>query len=346
MQNLVKIFETEISRLSAHLDKVRNIVIVVHTHPDGDAAGSSLAMASYLESKGKKATVVFPDPVEGSLHFLLNDKNCPSHIVYSENQELAIEKIRKSELIFCQDCNAFSRTGAMQDIFQDISIKKILIDHHLFPKTEEFDLCISTPEVSSTCELLFNILTGLQKGDISSLPEFCLNALMTGLTTDTNNFANSVFSGTLQMASSLISAGADRDYVLQNLYNRFRENRLRAMGYMLYERMKLLPNGVAYMIMDKGIIERFDLREGEMEGLVNMPLAIENVRLSILLKEDKDYFRVSIRSKKGTSANKLASSSFNGGGHENASGGRLFIGKDISQVSEAEQYIINSVKNV
>ena len=160
-------------------------------------------------------------------------------------------------------------------------------------------------------------------------------ALMIGLTTDTNNFANSVFPSTFQMASELIAAGVDRDALLVNIYNSYRENRVRLMGYMQSEELHILPNGTAYMILTRDIQQRFDMRDGESEGLVNVPLTIGKVRLSVLLKEDDGHFRVSVRSKKGTSAQQLANTYFHGGGHENAAGGKLFIGQDIASAQEA-----------
>lgn len=167
---------------------------------------------------------------------------------------------------------------------------------------------------------------------------------MAGMTTDTNNFANSVFPSTFQMASELIAAGVNRDALLQQLYSSYRENRVRLMGYMQYEGLKVLPEGAAYMILTKDIMSRFDLREGESEGLVNVPLSIGAVKLSVLLKEDDGHFRVSVRSKKGTSAQQLAVRFFHGGGHENASGGKLFIGPDIANAQAAEAYVSNALK--
>lgn len=169
--------------------------------------------------------------------------------------------------------------------------------------------------------------------------------LLAGMTTDTNNFANSVYPSTFRMASELIAAGVDRDALLQKIYSSYRENRVRLMGYMQYEGLRLLPGGGAYMILTRDIQRRFDLREGESEGLVNVPLTIGAVRLSLLLKEDEGHFRVSIRSRKGTSAQALAQRYFHGGGHENASGGKLFIGPDIASPQEAATFVENALKD-
>ena len=170
-------------------------------------------------------------------------------------------------------------------------------------------------------------------------------ALIIGMTTDTNNFANSVFPSTFRMASELIAAGVDRDALLQQLYNSYRENRVRLMGYMQSEQLHILPDGAAYMILTRDIQQRFDLQEGESEGLVNVPLTIGQVKLSVLLKEDDGHFRVSVRSKKGTSAQQLARQYFHGGGHENAAGGKLYIGEDISNAADAPAYVERVLKS-
>ena len=176
-------------------------------------------------------------------------------------------------------------------------------------------------------------------GDAARLPAHSAMALMTGMTTDTNNFANSVYPSTLRMASALLEAGVDRDSLLDELYHRYRENRVRVMGFLQNEGMSITDKGVAYIIADKAILKRFDVKEGETESLVNVPLAIKKVRMSIFLKEENGLFRVSIRSRKGVSAQKLAVKYFHGGGHENAAGGKLFYPGDIPSPADAGAFL-------
>ena len=128
-------------------------------------------------------------------------------------------------------------------------------------------------------------------------------------------------------------------WILFNLFNQFGENRLRLLGEMLKDLLTITPDGVAYMVLDKETLEKYHVDEGDTEGFVNMPLSIKDVRMSLVLKEDGNRVRVSIRSKKGTSANRCARGHFNGGGHENAAGGRLYIPQDITSISEAGKYI-------
>ena len=320
------------------------IAVVGHTHPDGDALGSCTALSLWLAGRGKAVSCIFPDTPADNLLFILSPK---VNYLYGDAHAAAARKaLEACELLIQLDCNQFSRTEGLAPFLEASSAQKILIDHHLNPDRESFDIVFSTPEISSASELLYWVLKAAEGDTLGPLGLGMTigTALMAGMTTDTNNFANSVFPSTFQMASELIAAGVNRDALLQQLYSSYRENRVRLMGYMQYEGLKVLPEGAAYMILTKEIMTRFDLREGESEGLVNVPLSIGAVKLSVLLKEDDGHFRVSVRSKKGTSAQQLAVRFFHGGGHENASGGKLFIGPDIANVQAAEAYVLNALK--
>ena len=324
------------STLREILHKASNILIVVHTHPDGDALGSGAAMLIYLrERMGKKADLLLPDSAPEYLGFIAEGVGITDAAVEPQR---ALELIDGADLIIIQDLNQLHRTEQLAAPLSESKAAKVLIDHHMFPDAGQFSLIFSEPERSSTCELLYYILKDIEGGSISGIPARSLYALMAGMTTDTNNFANSVFPSTFTMASELIAAGVDRDYLLQKIYFSYRENRVRLMGYMQNEGLTILPEGAAYMILTKEIQDRFDLREGESEGLVNVPLAIGNVKISVLLKEADDHFRVSLRSKKGTSAQRCAMKFFNGGGHENAAGGKLFPEKDLGGM-KLEDYV-------
>ena len=319
------------------------ISVAVHIHPDGDALGSGLALVDYLsECRGKDAKLIVPESIPDSLLFMTRESG-DKVIVFCEDASKASDRIDSSDLLFCLDCNSFSRTGnGIEPLMRKSNARKVLIDHHLAPETEAFDLVFSETAVSSASELLYRTLKSMPDVDgcPGNLPMGCLTAMMTGMTTDTNNFANSVYPSTLTMASELIAAGVDRDGILSELYNSYRENRLRMMGFLLYRVMEITPEGVAFMILDKETQDKYDFRQGESEGFVNLPLAIRNVRMSILLTEEEDRFRVSVRSKKGTSANTCAMKYFNGGGHEMAAGGKLFFPGNIPSPREAKAYIL------
>lgn len=333
---------SKINQLANLIENASEISVVTHMKPDGDAMGSSLAMYHFLTSFTKcNVKIVLNDRYPANLAFLVDETALPDIIVYNENPDAANQRISDSDLIICLDFNAFHRTDKLEESLTSASAKKVLIDHHLFPDLEHFALAFSTPEISSASELLFHVLKAMPQcdGKAANLPMKSAEALMTGMTTDTNNFNNSVYPSTFSMASELIAIGVDRDRILFNLFNRFGENRLRLLGTMLKDLLTITEDGVAYMVLDKDIQEKYQINEGDTEGFVNMPLSIDKVRMSLLLKEDGDRVRVSIRSKKGTSANRCSRLHFNGGGHENAAGGRLNIPADIQSISEAGEYI-------
>ena len=323
------------------------ITIAVHTHPDGDAIGSGTAMLAYLtDTLGKDTVMIVPDSIPASISFMTDGTPPGRIIVFDEETERSKERIAASDLIICLDCNSFSRTAGMESSLRESNARKILIDHHLNPETESYDMVFSKTDISSASELLFWILMDTPRihGDASALPAGCASSLLAGMTTDTNNFANSVFPSTLEMASRLIAAGVDRDAILSGLYNNYRENRLRLMGYLMSVKLTITPYGVAYIILDKETQDRFDFQKGESEGFVNIPLSVAKVRMSIFLTREDNLFKVSIRSRKGTSANSCAAAYFNGGGHEQAAGGKLMIGKDLASAGDAEAYILKATR--
>jgi phosphoesterase RecJ-like protein len=165
-------------------------------------------------------------------------------------------------------------------------------------------------------------------GDPGRIPLPCAESLYVGMMTDTNNFSNSVFPGTFEMASKLIARGVDTDGLQDKVLNCYSESRTRLMGHMIQDKMVVLPQyGAAYMLLSNREKDLYDFKPGDSEGFVNLPLAIRDVQVSALFTENFDgrYIRVSLRSKSPVNVNSLAVRFFNGGGHRNASGGRLYM---------------------
>ena len=334
---LAVIGKEKADKLDSILRSSRNAAIVVHTRPDGDALGSGIAMRRYLsEKRGLQATLVIPDTLPHTLRFLTDGEP----LVNAEEDRAAAETaIRGCDLLIVLDMNAFRRAGSLEDILSDCPAReKVLIDHHLNPQEDQFTLVFSTPDVSSASELLYWVLKALE-GSAEKLPAESLYALMTGMTTDTNNFANSVYPSTLEMAGELLAAGVDRNAIVGHLYQEYSETRIRAFAALLGSHLTILPGGIAYIVATRRFQQEYPLREGETEGLVNIPLGIGAVNMSLYLKEEEDHFHVSIRAKKGWSANKMATEYFNGGGHELAAGGNLYFPRDIASPELIYDYI-------
>jgi phosphoesterase RecJ-like protein len=320
--------------LSSLIDASQRIVISTHTHPDGDALGSSAALYHYLRSvRGKECVSVVREPAPETIAFIGGDVLV-----------LGPEAIAAADLIISTDYNGFSRAGqALEPELRESRAKKVLIDHHLNPQESEFDLVFSRAEVSSASEMVYEILRQMPgiDGDTARLPLSVLDCLMAGMTTDTNNFANSVFPSTLEMAGDLMAAGVDREAIVAQLYNRYRPNRVKAIAHILSNNMIIRPDGLAILIVTKELWHRFGLMEGELEGMVNIPLTIDEVKVCLYLRESTEQpeMRVSIRSKRGWSAAAMAARYFHGGGHEQAAGGKLLIPEDIPDAASAAAFV-------
>lgn len=317
------------------VENARTVATVSHTHPDGDAVGSSLGMAEWLRSLGKDVTTVFPDPIPATLQFMLSDEAKGKCLIYTEDPDEVRQLLDRCDLIICLDFPAAHRTEAMAEVLCAASAPKVQVDHHMDPQADLFALSFSEEEISSASELAFWVMDAAG----AELPLSAATALMTGMTTDTNNFANSTYPSTFEMASRLLELGVDRDAILERLNWSYEERRLRAMGRLLTQ-MKVTDKGAAYMILYAADSADFGLKEGETEGFVNLPLGIRKVRMSLFLKEtDEGHFRVSVRSKQGTSAAETARKHFHGGGHERAAGGKLYFPQDIPSPADAAAYI-------
>ena len=312
----------------ALIAEARDIVLIGHFNPDGDAVGSVTAAWQYLKTRGKRARIILPSPHPESLAFL-EPAEAPILICERDLGE-ARRMVAAADLLLCLDFNRLARTEYLEDDILASPAKKVLIDHHIAAETDRFDLVYSTTDVSSACELLYRILLAMPDvaGDPSRLSLRCAESLYAGMMTDTNNFSNSVSPGTFEMAARLIARGVDKNALQDKVLNCYSVSRTRLMGHMIQDKMVVLPQyEAAYMLLSNREKEQYDFLPGDSEGFVNLPLAIRDVQVSALFTESPDgtYIRVSLRSKSPVNVNRLAVRSFNGGGHRNASGGRLYI---------------------
>ena len=314
--------DKELITLMRLIQEARRIVVCGHRSPDGDALGSTIGWTLYLRSLRKTANIVMPNPFPD---FLRTVPGAGMTVLYDRQPDTAQRYIREADLIFCLDFNALSRLENMGETIARSQAKKVIIDHHLDPDTSFAALTISHPERSSTSELVFRLID--QLGGFDAMTSDAAAALYTGMMTDTGGFTyNSNDPEIYLIISRLLTKGIDKDKIYRNVFNNYTESRLRLMGYVLYERLRFLAGGRATLFtLTREDMARFNYIRGDAEGFVNLPLQVRGTRLSISLREDTetDIIRVSLRSVDDFPCNRMAAEFFNGGGHLNASGGRL-----------------------
>lgn len=320
--NIELLSEAEIAILKENIATASRIVICCHKSPDGDALGSSLAWAEYLRTQGKEPEIVVPDAFPDFLQWLPGTERIIRYDKHAADRADAL--LKDAELIFCLDFNGYDRVDEMRDALEQSAAKKIMIDHHLDPSMDTV-LTVSHPQMSSTSELVFRIIW--QLGGFEDMSRKCAVCIYCGMMTDTGGFTyNSNQPEIFFIVSQLLTKGFDKDKIYRNVFNVYSTDRMRLTGYILYEKLQFLANNHASLFtLTREEMKRFKFIRGDAEGLVNMPLQVKGMRLSISLREDteRDVIRISLRSVDDFPCNKMAEEFFNGGGHLNASGGEL-----------------------
>jgi phosphoesterase RecJ-like protein len=315
------IAEDLIVKAKKAISSVDKIAIVAHVGPDGDAMGSTLALWHYLMTIGKEPVVIVPTAFAGFLSWLPGSE---SVLIYEDNKEKCDEIFASTELIFTLDFNQASRMAKMADAVINSPAPKILVDHHLHPG-DYAKITISYPEIASTSELIFRLICRL--GDFSKINLACAECIYTGMMTDTGGFTyNSNGQEIYIIIAELIKLGIDKDAIYRKVFNTYSADRLRLMGFCLFNKMKVYPEYRAALItLTSKELYQFNYQNGDAEGFVNIPLSIEGVDFSVFMREDTDKIKISLRSQGTFPANKVAAELFNGGGHLNASGGESYM---------------------
>lgn len=314
-----KINLVEIEKIKQLISTNQRFVITTHHNSDGDAMGSATAMAEVLRQMGKDATIVLPNGFPTFFNWM---KGTESIVIYDKEMGKGEELISQTDVVICLDFNQLGRIDALEPIVAASTKPRIVIDHHLGLKIENL-ACVSVPEASSTCELVYHVLNAC--GYESYINLNVAESLYTGMMTDTGRLDfSSSYTDIYEAVGNLVAKGVRKTFVHDNIYNVYTYNRMKLKAKVLGKNMVFMPEyHTVYMYITMKDKYEFDFQLGDSEGLVNIPLEISDVKLCALFTEYKDHVKVSLRSKGDFSVEEFARTSFNGGGHKNASGGEL-----------------------
>ena len=319
------------------MQDAQHVVIFTHMGPDGDAMGSSLAIWHFLKANGegeKDVTVIVPNAFPSFLAWL---PGADQVLVFEQQPDVCAARIAEADLCICLDFNDPKRIAQASDHLAQNPCPKILIDHHLDP-TDFATVTISHPEASSTCELVYKVLSAfsIQPSGASKHSEIGLQiatCIYTGLMTDTGNFSyNSNNPELYEIIAALMRAGIQKDQIYDRVFNQSTEDRVRLTGYSLYRKMRLYPeHHLALITLSIDELKQFNYKQGDTEGIVNMPLQMGDIFYSVFMREQepkpgttKNVVKISFRSQGDRPVNIMAGDVFRGGGHMNAAGGEYY----------------------
>lgn len=311
--------DENVRRLARMLDEAQRVVTVCHMGPDGDAVGSSLALAHVLDRLGKDVRCIIPDATSSLLMRLPEAKEM---VDACRHPDFARTLLRDADLIFCLDFNDPARVDRLKDALLAAKAPKVMIDHHENP-SDFASVTISHPEMAATCYLLFRVLCRLEL-----LPELDATAatqLLAGILTDTGGLSyNSSDPELYVVVAELLRHGADKPKLYKLLFNTVSENSMRLNAYAVDRKMEVHHDmGAALIALSRAELNRYHYSKGDTESLVNKPLAIPGVVYSCFLREEEHYIKVSMRSQGDFPVNEICAAHFGGGGHLNAAGGQF-----------------------
>jgi phosphoesterase RecJ-like protein len=290
----------DLAQVLQEIQQRRRFLVTSHARPDGDAIGSTLALAQVLRKMGKSGEIVLGDPVPLLYHPLPGSET----IVHSSQVN------GDYDAVIILECDSVQRTR-LRGLENQFLIN---IDHHIssrpFANINWID-----PSAVATAELIFRLA---QAAQIKITPEIA-TCLYTAVLTDTGAFCYAPTNAcTFELAKFLVEHGADPGKIAQGVYFSSPMSKMCLLGAAL---SRLERDGaITWMSVTRHDMERFGALEEDCEGLVNYALGIAGVEVAIFFREvAHERIRVSIRSKGAVNVAQIAQK-FGGGGHECAGG--------------------------
>ncbi len=328
----------DIEQFKQLISGVNRIAITCHKKADGDAMGSSMGLCLALRNMGKNAIVVIPDQLSQSLEFMVEGLEI---VTFTLNEKRAGNIIRNTQLILCLDYNSLDRVGKMTPLLEESQAPKVLIDHHLNP-TQVFDVMFSFPQLSSTCEVVYRLMS--EAGWLQYVDRQVASLLFVGMMTDTGNLAfSSSYPEVYEVMARLIEYGIDKSRLYKQAMDSVSLNSLKLHSYALLNKMTIIDDSIALIILDRTDLETYNYKTGDTERLVNRPLSVRGVYWSTFMREDPDCIKVSMRSEGDFAVDTLCATYFGGGGHCHAAAGEFYGSMD--EAVKIFYDIVEKVKN-
>jgi len=290
-------------RIKEQIQAAHRVLITSHIRPDGDAIGSSLALALALLDAGKQVQVVLSDGLPASF----------KHLPGSE----LIKTRAKAEfdLIICVDCSDLKRVGKALDGFRT---PDIVIDHH--STNDAFGILnLIEPEAVATSSVLVRYM---REWGLTITVPIAAN-LITGLVTDTLGFrtANTT-PESLRQAADLLELGVDMStlYFLSLVRRTFPAAKYWGTGLAGLQR----SDGIVWTTLTVADRTASGYAGNDDADLINIISSIEDADIAIIfVEQDQNNTKISWRGLKPRMDVSRIARQFGGGGHKAASGAEI-----------------------
>ena len=304
--NLLKDFSEEVSIIGEKLRTASTVLIGTHEHPDGDALGSSLALAHVLKSQGKEVVVYIPDEPAEFFSFL------PGYELLTTTKPVGQE----FDAIVLLDYTQLYRTHLVDEVAQHTNV--ICIDHH-YDNNKEANIHLIVPKAAATAQILMSLFTLLD----FPITQDVATCLLTGIFTDTGSFMHdSVTPDILDIASLLMKKGARLSHIAHETYQHKELPGLKIWGRELSRIFTSETPGPSVALETLEDLRECNATLEDLSGVVNLLNTLPNSTYAMLLVEyAPGKIKLNLRSEphKGVDVSKIAKR-LGGGGHKLASG--------------------------
>lgn len=296
----------------------KRVLLTTHVRPDGDALGSTAALAMGLKKRGIEAEVLLLSHLPRKYAFIFHDNQIKHHD--AETAWPAGLTLDDFDAFVSVDTGTWSQLPGLSEKVLAFKKPRLVIDHHL---TQEnwADVKLVIKEAAAAGEIIAELLN---QWDIP-IDAAIASALFIAIASDTGWFQfSNTRPYTMRLGATLMEAGVDTDGLYQLLYQNERKERVTLQTRAL-QSLELLREGrLAVMRIAKKDFEQTGANVPDTENLINLPLQVATVEVSLLMIEPKDFgpVRVSLRSKGQIDVAAFAQQ-FGGGGHARASGLKL-----------------------
>ena len=317
---------TDASKAAEMLRRAGRVAVITHWKPDGDAMGSLLAISRALRAIGTDVQPFVAGPMDPNVLAL----STPGEVHVAPERMPGPDR----DLAVVVDTGAWSQLEPFQDWLRSMRGRVLGLDHHArgddVAESRIVDTrCASATQVVASVVDALGVPFAVAGGARGSIAE----AIFAGLATDTGWFRfKSADSAVFALAARLLALGVDNQRLVQLLDENERPPRLGMMSRALASIEYAGGGTVAIMHLGPEDFSASGARQEDIGGVVNVPMVVGSVRVSVLLTQvpgDGAVTKVSFRSKPAvlegqrfTDVNVVAAE-FGGGGHAQAAGARL-----------------------
>lgn len=298
-------FKEFIKKLENH----NRIGVFSHVRPDGDCVGAQVALCRWLEKNGYKASAYNDDEVPMNLKWLTE--------YFPVNKPTELD-MASCDLIVLVDGNAVHRFGELDNWQKKHNLPIVIIDHHPDPESG-FEVIVSVPKASSTCELIYGLYS---EHDADQIDETSAKALYTGIITDTGSLQfDSVTPKTVEIVADLLRRGQFKpNEIIERLYSTKTLRQYELLSKALTTINLFEDNQIAVMSVTQHMMDETNTSNADTEGFVSYPLSLQGVKVAILFKDlEEDGIKMSLRSRSDMDVN-IWARELGGGGHKKAAG--------------------------